>query len=80
MLGHLENVNSAAVGQRKPHIVANRNVFGVLVPKYATITLFLMGYCPLEHWKKIGPKKKKALFYGKSSKSILFRHQSARKP
>ncbi len=63
MLAHLENANIATVAQSKQHIVANPNVFCVLVPKYATIPLFLMGYCPLEHWKKIGSRKKKAVFW-----------------
>ncbi len=73
ILAHLENANIATVAQSKQHIVANCSVFGELVPKYATIPLLLTGYCPLEHWKKIGPKKEKSCFFdGKSAKSFFF--------
>ncbi len=74
MLVHLENANIASVAQSKPRIIANCNVFGVhvLAPKYATIPLFLMGYCPLEHWKKVGPKKKKAVFGWQIIKKYTF--------
>ncbi len=72
MLAHLENANIATVAQIKPHIIANCNAFGVLVPKYATIPLFLMGYCPLEHCGKFGPKKKKAVFGWQILKKCIF--------
>ncbi len=59
MLARLENANSATVAQSKPHIVANCNVFGVSVPKYATIPLFSWGtaHSNIER-KKIDPKEK----------------------
>ncbi len=72
MLAHLENANIATVAQSKPHIVAKCSVYGVLVPKYATIPLFLMGCCPLEHWKKFGPKKKKAFFWMANHQKVYF--------
>ncbi len=43
-------------------------------------TVVSHGYCPLEHWGKMDPKRKICFLYGKSSKSILFRHQIALKP
>ncbi len=76
MFAHLGNANIATVAQSKPHIIANCNVFSVLSPKYATIPLFLMGYCALEHWKKVDKKKKKAVFNGKSSNKYTFSERS----
>ncbi len=63
MLTHLGNANIATLAQSKLYVIASCNVIGVSAPKYATIFLFLMGYCPLEHCKKIGPKREK-LFFG----------------
>ncbi len=80
MLAHLENANIATVAQSKQHIVANCNVFGVLVPKYATIPLVLMGYCPLEHWKQIGSKKEKAVFWMVNHQKVYFSASDCSKP
>ncbi len=72
MLAHRENTNIATVAQSKPHIIAKCNVFGVLVPKYATIPLFLMGYCPLERCKKFGSKRKNCVFGWQIIKKYAF--------
>ncbi len=72
ILARLGHANIATVAQSKPHVVTNRNVFGVLVPKYATIPLFFMGYRPLEHWRKYWTKKEKAVVLWQIIKKYTF--------
>ncbi len=63
MLAHLENANIATVAcSKQATYCCKLQRIQRISAQYATIPLFFMGYCPLEHWKIIGSKKTKAVF------------------